>query len=74
MPGENIKCIESPCARDATYVSPEYWCDHHWSCWWADGMADRFTETKLWMECYGEALTISLDTHQGEDNGREKLG
>jgi hypothetical protein len=49
-----IICQRRNLFRIASYFSPNDWCDHHWSKWWAENGRNRRERRML----YNEAMKI----------------
>lgn len=68
MVAENIKCIRCqgskklrPNRKETNKLCEMHWCINH-----ADGLYDKSTQLKLWLEIYEEAIAIQLEKNRRE--------
>lgn len=73
----NNTCIE--CGNEATYTSPEYYCNFHWNVWWFSGVfgdlsteefnrCDPSEEERHWYNIVSKGIRVKRDKHIRKEN------
>lgn len=62
-----MKCIKDNCEYDASYTSPDHFCDWHWALWWSEGAHDPKQEDMIEYAkyvCYNSQKRKGINNNQ----------